>query len=797
MFVFSTQISPNKLIETNQDYFTIENPGIKIAGFWDNFTYIHITTLNWTDANETEWCSGSGTFADPYRIENMIINATNSPIGCGILIENSINAYFTIENVTIFGGSNGIELENTNNGALIGNILSNNLDSGIGMINSDNNTLLANTLINNGLCGINLTSYCYDNRILENIAKNEGSNLQDTGIHLISYCNNNDILGNFIYDNNVYDINIENDCEGNVISNNTITYIATSQQDYGIRLHNDCHQSTISSNIIEELNNYGIYMVTSDQNEVSDNQIIDCGYGMYMLIDYQSVIMNNTFSGGSVGITMSACDGGEIASNIFNETTNYAIRIYINSDNNEFYDNIFKDNVNLGIQLDDPSDTYNKFYKNSFISNGMHAFDNGTSTSWNNSITGNYWDDYTGLDENDDSIGDTPYIFGNITDYFPIWDDGDDLPPTIKIISPLENALFQADPPSFEVEISDPNLDVMWYTLNNSTVRYYFTENGTIDQDAWNALTTVDVVINFYARDYLLHTGFKSINIMKNYTQNQGGDPDPNDGRVPPLDLLPIIIIISIIAISITILSVVLARKSSKKSGLPKKSKILNEEQLTQAQYFKDVTNILIIIAIHKDSGLALSKIALHEGNGLDEDLFTGFISAMGSFKNELAKQMGLRVREEAGDNVIQYNEFTITIMDGEFLRLGLVSHSSLGPSIKQQCGKVLRDYEIKHMDKLKNFDGEILTFKDFEGAIESGLNMNLNKEFSIDVKQLNKYDAPVPLKTILHEINLKSNSFYLVEISSALKEKMKLPEQEANLMIYEAYKHGVLVNKS
>jgi hypothetical protein len=30
--------------------------------------------------------------------------------------------------------------------------------------------------------------------------------------------------------------------------------------------------------------------------------------------------------------------------------------------------------------------------------------------SWDNGTIGNYWDDYSGLDENDDGIGDTPYI---------------------------------------------------------------------------------------------------------------------------------------------------------------------------------------------------------------------------------------------------------------------------------------------------------------------------------------------------------------------------------------------------
>ncbi len=716
-------ISMKNWVETDQEDFNIEPYNLKQAGFWNNLTFIHITNLNWTIANETDWCSGSGTWGDPYLIENMIINASDSPIGYGILIENSINVYFKIKNITIFEATDGIKLENTNNGAIIGNTLSDNVGSGIKMINCDNNTLLENNLINNGLCGINLTSYCYNNRILENIAKNEGTNLQDTGIHLRSYCNNNDILGNIIYDNNVYGINIEDDCEENLIYNNTIKNIATNQQDYGIRLHNDCHQSTISSNIIEDLNSDGIYMVTSDQNSVIDNQIIDCGTGMWMLLNLQTTITGNIISGGSTGVLFSACDGGDIIDNFINETVNYAIKIIINCDNNEFYDNIIKDNVNYGVQIDSSSDNNNEFYKNSFISNGIHAYDNGTATFWNTSVIGNYWDDYAGEDSNNDHIGDTPYnISGaaNANDSLPIYDHG---APTITINTPTSGN-YEADAPTFNIFINDPFIYSMWYTINNSGIKYYFTGNGTINEDAWDLLTDGNLVINFYARDIAWNIGSNSVDIIKGTSESPG--EGPNDGP-PALDLIPIITI-SVIAISAIILAGILIRKKSNKEKI-QKSKILNKEQLAQAQYLKDVRNILIIIAIHKESGLALSKIALHGGIGLDENLFTGFISAMGSFKNELAKQMGLRVRDEGGDNVIEYNEFTITIMDGEYLRLGLVSHSSLGTSIKQQCGQILRNYELKHVDNLKNFDGEIQVFKDFEEIVKSEVIDNLNNK--------------------------------------------------------------------
>ncbi|MFX0033155.1 MAG: hypothetical protein ACFE9P_10860, partial [Candidatus Hermodarchaeota archaeon] len=202
---------------------------------------------------------------------------------------------------------------------------------------------------------------------------------------------------------------------------------------------------------------------------------------------------------------------------------------------------------------------------------------------------------------------------------------------------------------------------------------------------------------------------------------------------------------------------------------------------------------------IHNESGLCLSKIALHGGIGLDENLFTGFISAIGSFKNELAKQMGLQVRGEGGDNTIMYNEFTITLMDGEYLRLGLVSYQSLGDLIKQQCGQVLRDYEIKHANDLINFDGELQVFNDFKDAIETGLDMNINKKCIINVEQLKKYDAPESFKSILDDFKSKPEGFYPTEITLTLVREIDISDQEAHFMVYEAYKNQIFlpINKT
>ena len=64
---------------------------------------------------------------------------------------------------------------------------------------------------------------------------------------------------------------------------------------------------------------------------------------------------------------------------------------------------------------------YNDIYHNNFFTCvDYHAGDMGNN-NWDNGHEGNYWDDYTGNDTNDDGIGDTPYNVqvGNGVDSFP------------------------------------------------------------------------------------------------------------------------------------------------------------------------------------------------------------------------------------------------------------------------------------------------------------------------------------------------------------------------------------------
>jgi hypothetical protein len=86
-----------------------EDTNLKIpttSGWWNNFTFIHING-NWSTAVGYEWCTGDGSWGNPYIIENITIDASSSATGSGIYIQNSKNDYFIINNCTVFNAGSG------------------------------------------------------------------------------------------------------------------------------------------------------------------------------------------------------------------------------------------------------------------------------------------------------------------------------------------------------------------------------------------------------------------------------------------------------------------------------------------------------------------------------------------------------------------------------------------------------------------------------------------------------------------------------------------------------------------
>ena len=222
IFIFSFILYDNNIGSTQVNKPSKENNydqlNLKRSDSWNNFSFIHIIGSNWSVAVDYIWCTGSGSWADPYIIENITIEAGVS--GSGITIENS-SVYFRIENCTVYNSGRaisdaGIKLINTNNGTLLDNNCSSN-ENGIYLEGSNNNSISGNILEINDK-GINLRYSNYTTILDNNITNNN-----NIGIHL-EYSNNNSLSSNNVSEKTYRGIYLEhsnnNNLSGNVVSNN-------------------------------------------------------------------------------------------------------------------------------------------------------------------------------------------------------------------------------------------------------------------------------------------------------------------------------------------------------------------------------------------------------------------------------------------------------------------------------------------------------------------------------------------------------------------------------------------------
>ena len=339
---------------------------------------IHINgNSGWASAKTAGICTGDGTYSDPYVIEDLEIDAESS--GSCIVIENS-DVYFRIENCTFYdSGSSpdhsGIFLQDITNGQLIENNCSFNRFGITFDGNCENFTIQGNIINSNTEYGINLMESS-NNYIKENTVNNNGNK----GINLEPNSPYNEIVNNTVNFNGWLGIHMQDNSSNNLILSNNCSY---NSEGISVRTPNN----TISENYIESNSGSGIHLWNSDSihntlsNNFTRNFIKYNNYGILLDAGALNIIEGNQIIDNSgTGVSISA---GCFDNLVFNNT---------------FINNIY-----------------------------ANAEDNGNNNNWNSSTLGNYWDDYSGVDANDDGIGDTPYdIPGTASsqDNFPIWDDG-------------------------------------------------------------------------------------------------------------------------------------------------------------------------------------------------------------------------------------------------------------------------------------------------------------------------------------------------------------------------------------
>ncbi|MHA1249423.1 MAG: NosD domain-containing protein [Candidatus Helarchaeota archaeon] len=289
---------------------------LKSSGFW-NLTGNPIVidnldpTKSWVyTASNYGWCSGSGTYSDPYLIENVTIDGQGSS-NC-IEIRNSFNVYFKIRNCTLYNsgdGYSGIYLNSTFNGTIEYNDLYNNYHR-ITMIYCNNLTIFANYLRENAQYGAYVDfsndikligNIIYKNdefgiymwgssncTLSHNIINSDGVFMMGDKVGLTSHSIDTTNLVNgkpLYYHVNQLGLKPENFTNaGQIIlvncNDSKISNLIFSKTDIGVSIH---YSNNITiSNITVSNSLGGIFLDSSKNSTIFKNTMNDCYAGIYL-----------------------------------------------------------------------------------------------------------------------------------------------------------------------------------------------------------------------------------------------------------------------------------------------------------------------------------------------------------------------------------------------------------------------------------------------------------------------------------------------------------------------------------
>ena len=186
----------------------------------------------------------------------------------------------------------------------------------------------------------------------------------------------------------------------------------------------------ISNNICSE-NEGGILLMVSENNDVSNNNCPSNNCSIYLTDSANNSVSGNVCSYSSgFGIYIEESTNNSISNN--NWTYNFAgICLCNSSDNNSIFKNNCSDNVAGIFPLNANN---NDIYLNNFMNNDLNAASLESSNIWcsPSKITytyngktytnylGNYWDDYSRSDNDNDGIGDSSYRIDGNRDRYPL-----------------------------------------------------------------------------------------------------------------------------------------------------------------------------------------------------------------------------------------------------------------------------------------------------------------------------------------------------------------------------------------
>ncbi|RLG13900.1 MAG: hypothetical protein DRN66_03310 [Candidatus Nanohalarchaeota archaeon] len=430
-------------------------------------------TINYSQSSQ-----GYAVYDDGYdyaTVKNCIIVRENTSIvnSHGIYYEHGANNA-TFYNNTINHAYSGIYLYNSNNTNITSNIIKNSNDTGIFFRDINDSVVKDNIIENTATNGIDLWSLSTGNQIINNTIRNmTGIN----GIRIrIAGSDNNSIINNTIEnvdDYGIYAISSEN----TIITGNTITDITNW---YGIYLSSGSNNSNIEDNNINNTYREAIYVDASENVTIKDNTIYNVTwlYGIHLDSggDNSKIDSNTITNVAWHGIYIEPSENTDIINNTITDITNwYGIYLSSGSNNSNIEDNNINNTYREAIYVDASENVtikdntiYNVTWRDGIsLAAGTHNL-----TIKDNSIDNTRYGIYTSNSTNLNITGNTIKNSRNIGIYLN--------PSNNSIIA--DNIIY--DSADYGIYIISSSNCKIYNNLFNNTNNYFI--GGTIYTNNWN-----------------------------------------------------------------------------------------------------------------------------------------------------------------------------------------------------------------------------------------------------------------------------------------------------------------------
>lgn len=291
------------------------------------------------------------------------------------------------------------------------------------------------------------------------------------GIFLNRTCANNDIQDNIVYSNGWYGIYLNDDCSDNTVSENEVY----ENENTGIRIEDSVSNINVISNEVYENTNYGIFVVGSGTDIIENKVYLNGKHGVFLFADDSTLVSGNNVTANSLdGVRLQNSTNNVITGNKITNNERHGAYVNFYCLKNQIYDNYFLENT---INAKDIS-------SNSSQNEWFHESINQSNIIFGPKISGNFWDDYSGTDENRDGFGDSPYFItgGDKIDYRPLVHRK----PIASAGGPYSGSVFEQiifDASESSDLGDDANLSFQWvfedgFTSTGKTVKHMFETSG-------------------------------------------------------------------------------------------------------------------------------------------------------------------------------------------------------------------------------------------------------------------------------------------------------------------------------